>query len=101
MGDQGFDEPETEAVAAVLREDEDVGEVGSGGEVRDDAGAADLDIARVETDDDHGVVPGAADGWFGTAFRPVTVLDPLDHERHIEPGAVVVEDVTVVVPLHS
>src|SRR5262249_19098679 len=61
MGDQGFDEPETETVPPMLRQNENVGEVGGRGEVGDDPGATDLLVPRVEPDHHRGVVPGTAD----------------------------------------
>ena len=89
--EHGLHQPAAEALAAVLRLDVDVGEVGEAGEVGDGAGAADQLAAAVEAERDAGRLPGAAGDRLRRPTRPVGLGEPGDDAVHVDARVVVVD----------
>jgi hypothetical protein len=87
MHEDALDEPVAESAAATVLDDEDVGEIGVGGEVGDDAREADLAITLEETERD-GAGDGALDDVARDARRPVGSGQDAVHEIDVEPRAI-------------
>jgi hypothetical protein len=72
--DQLADKLDTEAAAAVVREDVDVREVGDRRPVREGACKRDLALAVVDADDAVGLADEAVNGVARPSLRPVRVV---------------------------
>ena len=91
MHEDALDEPVAESAAAAFLDDEDVGEIGVGGEVGDDAREADLAITLKEAERD-GAGDGALDDVALYAGRPVGGGQDAVHEIDVEPRAICGEE---------
>ena len=87
MQEDALDEPVAESAAAILLEDEDVGEIGIRGEVGDDARKADLALALEETEGDR-AGDRAFDDVTRNAGRPVGGRQDAVYEIDVESRSV-------------